>query len=131
MSNYNAIDYISDGVIPNIKGEWIDLCGRKVFQHKIEDTQYMPIWDSDCEAGIDRTWYLMVETGWKILDLGWNDNGGLSMGYEWFPYSKVKMMYKCRTCGEYGLRYSYEKCQCKSTYRGSPPINKWRGMIWK
>ena len=44
-----------------IAGEWIDLSGRKVYKHKIENTDYMPISDYDCEQGIDRTWYLMVE----------------------------------------------------------------------
>ena len=61
----NINHYLKHGIVPDIKGEWITHCGRQVFKHKIENTQYMPIWDSDCEAGIDRTWYLMVEMDGK------------------------------------------------------------------
>lgn len=48
-------------IFNRVEGQWIKLCGRQVFQHKIDNTQYMPILDSDCEKGIDRTWYLMIE----------------------------------------------------------------------
>ncbi len=61
----NINHYLKHGIVPDIKGEWITHCGRQVFKHKIDNTQYMPIWDSDCEAGIDRTWYLMVEMDGK------------------------------------------------------------------
>ena len=67
MSTYNATDYIKHGVVPDIKGEWITHHGRQVFKHKIDNTQYMPTPNRRRRrwAGIDRTWYLMVELDGK------------------------------------------------------------------
>jgi len=45
-------------IIAGIEGEWIDLCGRKVFQHKIDNTQYMPF--EGKRKGVE-AWYLMIE----------------------------------------------------------------------
>ena len=46
-----------------IAGVWIDLCGRKVFKHKIDNTQYMPCEHPAVEAGVteESHWYLMIE----------------------------------------------------------------------
>lgn len=46
-----------------VKGEWIDLHGRKVFKHKIDNTQYMPCEHPAVEAGVteESHWYLMIE----------------------------------------------------------------------
>ena len=51
--------------VRGIAGAWINLHGRQVFKHKIDRTDYMPISDYDCEQGIDRTWYLMIERDGK------------------------------------------------------------------
>ena len=50
-------------IIAGIEGEWIEHCGRKVFQHRIVNTQYMPGPHPAVEAGVteDSSWYLMIE----------------------------------------------------------------------
>ena len=40
-----------------VKGVWIDLHGRKVFKHRIDNTQYAP---TNAYGG-NSTWYLMIE----------------------------------------------------------------------
>jgi hypothetical protein len=61
MSTYNATHYIKHGIVPDIKGQWIDHCGRQVFKHKIDNTQYVP---TNAYGG-NSTWYLMVEMDGK------------------------------------------------------------------
>jgi hypothetical protein len=51
-------------IIAGIEGEWVEHCGRKVFQHRIHNTQYMPGSHPAVEAGVteESEWYLMIET---------------------------------------------------------------------
>jgi hypothetical protein len=44
------------------------------------------------------------------------------MSYWGTAYSQVKQAFKCRRCGEIGLRYAHEKCDCQSINRGNPYI---------
>ena len=60
-------------VIAGIEGEWIDLYGRKVFKHKIDDTKYVP---THAFYGGNGTWYLMIETdGFSWLWDGYTTEG--------------------------------------------------------
>ena len=45
-------------IIAGIEGEWIEHCGRKVFQHKIDNTQYIARRHPYHRKG---SWYLMIE----------------------------------------------------------------------
>lgn len=46
-----------------IAGVWIDLHGRQVFKHKIDNAGYIPCEHPAVEAGVteESHWYLMIE----------------------------------------------------------------------
>tara|TARA_R110000824_G_scaffold109414_2_gene256963 strand:- start:1221 stop:1427 length:207 start_codon:yes stop_codon:yes gene_type:complete len=47
--------------VRGIAGVWINHCGRQVFKHKIDNTQYVP---TNAYGG-NSTWYLMIERDGK------------------------------------------------------------------